>query len=88
MPLQYYGEFTGVYWPRRTGLQAYLDIDVADLTIQDRLDDLGFSPEYFVITDFAEFEKNHSDLKSFLAENCESLAATGRYLIYDGACAD
>jgi hypothetical protein len=87
MPLQYYGELTGAYWPRKTGLQAYLDIDVAELTIQDRLDDLGFSPEYFVITDITEFEKNHQDLKLFLEQNCRRIATTDLYLIFDGECA-
>ena len=87
MPLQYYGELTGTYWPRRTGLRAYMNMDVEDLSIQERIDDLGFAPEYFAITDMAEYNRNHQDLDAFLKENCTLIADSSTYLIYDGSCA-
>ena len=49
---------------------------------QDRLDDLSFVPEYFLITDFAEYAAYHSDLKDYLETNCSLLADRDRYQIY------
>jgi len=84
-PLQYNGELTGAYWPRRISYYLYRR-DEPELSIQQRLDALGFSPEYFVITDFNEFENNHADLKEYLANRCSLVAKHDQYLIYN-ACA-
>jgi hypothetical protein len=86
MPLEYYGELSGVYWPRRTS-----DRDRAvgrsgpELTVEDRIGSFGFSPEYFIITQFGEFDKYHADLKEYLTSNCSLIAESRQYLIY-GAC--
>jgi hypothetical protein len=56
-----------------------------ELSIEQRLEGLGFSPEYFVITDFWEYDSNHDDLK-YLAGSCTLVAESDEYLIY-GACA-
>ena len=45
----------------------------------------GFVPDYFVITDFDEFERHHSDLREYLTSNCQTVAEADRYLIY-GSC--
>lgn len=92
MPLEYYGELSGWYWPRRTqkiftgpqwsGTFGSLRSDDRPLTVRDRLNALDFTPEYFIITNFREFERHHNDLKTFLQENCLPLAKTDRYLIY------
>jgi hypothetical protein len=85
LPLQYYGELTGAYWPRR--ITYYLDRrGEPELSIEQRLDALDFSPEYFVITDFSEFSSNHTDLKAYLADRCVLVAGSEQYLIYN-ACA-
>jgi hypothetical protein len=82
MPLQYHGEFTGMYWPRR--LTYYLHPREGDVerSIQQRLDDLPFVPEYFVITAFQEFERHHADLREYLVRHCVAAAKTPEYLVY------
>jgi hypothetical protein len=84
MPLQCNGELTGAYWPRRITYYLYRRGE-PELSIKQRLDALGFWPEYFVITDFDEFESNHPDLKAYLADSCVLVAKNDRYLIYN-AC--
>jgi hypothetical protein len=81
-PLEYYAELTGTYWPRSVS-----DIDSAlgvhqVVSVEDRLENLGFTPEYFIITDFSEFNRHHSDLKVFLSQNTELMAESEAYLIY------
>jgi 4-amino-4-deoxy-L-arabinose transferase-like glycosyltransferase len=87
LPLQYYGELTGAYWPRRITYWLYRRADERELSIQQRLDALVFSPEYFVIIDFNEFSTHHADLKEFLADNCVLVAESHQHLIY-GACTE
>ena len=82
MPLQFMGEFSGAYWPRKTTYRLYGQPDEHELSIEERLDALGFSPQYFIITDFREYSAHHSDLKEFLEESCSPLAITEKYLIY------
>lgn len=81
-PLEYYGELSGVYWPRRIS-----DTDRAlgyqnERSIEERLEALDISPEYFVITDFQQFNRHHSDLKEYLANNCPLVAKSDQYIIY------
>jgi hypothetical protein len=47
MPLQYYGEFSGAPWPVRIDDPFYRPPDEIEHSVQERLDSLGFSPEYF-----------------------------------------
>jgi 4-amino-4-deoxy-L-arabinose transferase-like glycosyltransferase len=86
-PLEYYGEMSGSYWPRSVS-----DTDRAlgrghERSIEERLDALGFTPEYFVIADFQEFDNHHGDLKEYLADNCALIAENAQYFIY-GACSN
>jgi len=85
--LQYNGELTGAYWPRKISYWLYRGADERELSIDERLDALGFSPEYFVITAFDEFSEHHADLKEFLADNCVLVAENTRYLVY-GTCTE
>jgi hypothetical protein len=82
VPLQYYGELTGAYWPRRINYWLYRLPGERELSIEERLNALDFSPEYFVIIDFHEFNKHHSDLKEFLKINYSLIAGSDKYLIY------
>jgi hypothetical protein len=82
LPLQHNGEFMGRYWPRSITYWLYRKPDQKNRSIEDRLKALGFMPEYFVITDFNEFSKHHTDLKEYLTMSCSVLAETRQYLIY------
>jgi len=86
VPLQYYSELAGVYWPRRSTYWLYSRPGERELSVQERLNIIGFTPEYFIITDFEEFNQYHTDLKAYLANNnCPLVAKSDQYLIY-GAC--
>lgn len=86
MLLQYYGELAGTSWPKAIEHPLYRRPDARELSIQERLDGLGFEPEYFVITDFNDYQMRHPDLKAFLESQCELVAESEYYLIYDGHC--
>jgi hypothetical protein len=81
-PLEYYGELTGVYWPRGIKDWALKRPGERALSVEERFNAIDFSPEYFIITDFEEFEKHHADLKAFLAKNAPLIVKNDRYLIY------
>lgn len=85
VPLEYYGEFGGAPWPVRIEDEFYRRPSEQELSIEERLDQLSFVPEYYVITHFDLFRRQHQDLQIFLDENCTILAQTDRYLIY-GSC--
>jgi hypothetical protein len=85
VPLEYYGELSGHYWPRRTSHWAFARPNDHELSVRERLRALEFSPEYFIITDFNEFNRHHADLKNFLLTNCPLLVKHDQYLIY-GSC--
>lgn len=83
VPLQYYGELTGTYWPRRISSPLYLSSHgLEEHSVEERLDTLHFTPEYFTITDFSQFSKYHTDLKDYLITNCTLIAEKDEYLIY------
>jgi hypothetical protein len=84
-PLEYHGELAGAYWPRR--ITYYLERQATDeeLSIEERLRRLRFVPEYFVITAFDEYRKNHADLRQYLLSHCVPVAQAPEYLIY-GEC--
>jgi hypothetical protein len=78
-PLEYYGELSGLPWPQRITQGLYRRPG-------ERERALGFSPEYFIITDFDQLNRYHLDLKEFLANYCPVVAQSEHYRIY-GACA-
>lgn len=82
MPLQYYGELASAYWPHSITAFYYDRPNEAALSVRERLDKLGFAPEYFIITDFAGYRRHHVDRRAYLTQNCDLLAETDRYLIY------
>jgi hypothetical protein len=85
-PLEYYGEISGAPWPKAIEYWLYRKPGERALSVEERLDGLGFRPAYFVITDLAELDRRYSDLGAFLVEKCALVARGRRYLIYDGAC--
>ena len=52
------------------------------LTIRTNGKYIKYTPDYFIITDFDEYNKQ-MDLKDFLTSNFPTLAQTNEYLIYD-----
>ncbi len=86
LPLEYYGEFSGAFWPKSIESELYRSPGSRPLSIEERVENLGFNPEYFVITDFNAFQRRHPDLKGYLESNCSLIAESERYLIYDGNC--
>lgn len=87
VPLTYYGEFGGAPWPVRIDDEFYRRPGEQERSVQERLDGLGFVPEFFVITHFDLFARKHQDLKEYLASNCALISQTDRYLVY-GSCMD
>ena len=85
MPLEYYGEFGGAPWPVRIEDEFYRQPGAQELTVQQRIDALGFTPEYFVITNFQLFFRQHQDLQAYLAKNCSMYVHEAAYWIY-GSC--
>jgi len=81
LPLAYYGEFSGTWWPEGEA-PLYRPPDEKDLSVQDKLDLLGFQPEFFIITNFDRYYRRDQDLRSYLEENCSINAQTDQYLIY------
>lgn len=83
LPLEYYGEFAGAPWPVRIEDEFYRRPGERELTVQERIDGLGFVPEYFVITHFDLYNRKHQDLIKYLEQNCSLLAEKEKYLIYN-----
>ncbi|MCI0560736.1 MAG: glycosyltransferase family 39 protein, partial [Nitrososphaera sp.] len=78
MPLEYYGELTGAYWPRSiANTDQALGIS-RSRSVEERLNALDFAPQYFVITNFDEFSRHHTDLKEFLERNCPLFAKSDK----------
>jgi hypothetical protein len=82
LPLQYYGELAGMYWPRRITSALYRRLDEQERSVEQRFKDLDIRPEYFIITDFSEFERNHDDLAEFLDTHGVLIAKNDAYLVY------
>ena len=87
VPLEYYGEFGGAPWPVRIEDEFYRRPGERELSVEERINGLGFIPEYFVVTHFDLFNRKHQDLKEYLESSCSLLAQTDQYLIY-GSCVD
>jgi hypothetical protein len=84
--LEYFGELSGAPWPKAIEYWLYRRAGERELSIAERVANLDFVPEYFVITDFDGFDRRHPDLKEFLHEHCAVVAQSEHYLIYDGTC--
>lgn len=85
VPLQYYGELTGTYWPRRFPSRSspFLPLSEEEISVEERFKNLRFTPEYFVISDIREYNTHHYDLKEYLEESCSLLVANDEYLIFN-----
>jgi hypothetical protein len=53
-----------------------------ELSDQERMDELGFKPDYFVITFFDLYQSKHQDLEAYLESACAARLETTDYLIY------
>lgn len=82
LQLEYYGKFAGAPWPVSIDDPFYRRPDARELSVQERLNGLGFTPEYFVITNFDLYNRKHQDLQAYLQDNCSPFAKTDAYLIY------
>jgi hypothetical protein len=82
LPLEYYGQISGMPWPVSIDDPFYRRPDERELSVQERMNGLGFVPEYFIITHFDLFNRKHQDLKAYLRANCRLYAQTDQYLIY------
>jgi hypothetical protein len=82
LPLEYYGEFGGAPWPVSIEHEFYRRPGEQALSVQERLNGLGFTPEYFVISNFELYDLLHGDLKEYLQKNCSLLVKKEKYLVY------
>lgn len=82
LPLEYYGELGGAPWPVRIEDAFYRPPGAQELTVQERIDGLGFKPDYFVITYFDLFQRKHQDLEAYLESTCSARLETTDFLIY------
>jgi hypothetical protein len=82
IPLEYYGEFAGAPWPVAIEDEFYRRQGERELSVQERIDGLGFVPQYYVITHFDLYSRKHQDLQAYLENNCAVLKETDAYLIY------
>jgi 4-amino-4-deoxy-L-arabinose transferase-like glycosyltransferase len=82
LPLVYYGEFGGAPWPVRIEDQFYRAPGSRELSVEERLAQFTFEPQYFVITDFDQYYRRHPDLREYLNANCQVEAQTDQYLVF------
>jgi hypothetical protein len=82
VPLEYYGEFGGAPWPVRIEDAFYRRPGERELSVKERIDGLGFSPAYYIITNFDLYNRKHQDLKAYLEDSCVLFAQAEQYLIY------
>lgn len=82
VPLEYYGEFGGAPWPVRIEDPFYRQPNAQEQSVQERIDQLGFEPDYFVITYFDLYQRKHQDLETYLESACSARMETTEYLIY------
>lgn len=86
-PLQYYGAFAGTSWPRASEYWLYAKAGAQPLSLFERLEAIGYAPDYFIVTNYNEFNRHHTDLQEFLVAYCPVMAEkAGVYTIYDGTC--
>lgn len=82
VPLEYYGELGGAPWPVRIEDPFYRQPGAREQSVQERIDELGFKPDYFVITHFDLYQRKHQDLETYLKSRCSARLETTDYLIY------
>lgn len=82
VPLEYYGEFGGAPWPVRIEDPFYRQPGAREQSVQERIEQLRFEPDYYVITHFDLYRRKHQDLQTYLENNCTPFAETNAYLIY------
>jgi hypothetical protein len=82
IPLEYYGELAGAPWPVRIEDPFYRQPGAREQSVQERIDQLGFKPDYFVITYFDLYKRKHQDLEIYLESRCSARLETTDYLIY------
>lgn len=91
--LAYHGELSGLPWPTTLSLKERRDRGLPDLpkdelfgehylTIRTHGKYIKYTPDFFIITAFDEFEKQ-KDLKEYLETNFPLLAKSNDYLIFD-----
>lgn len=82
-PLEYHGEISGEPWPRRGDFRLDRLQGKQVLTASERLDSLikRFSPEYFIVADFREYE-SQPDLKQCLAGAFPVAEQSSDYVIF------
>jgi hypothetical protein len=91
--ISYHGEVSGLPWPITFSLQGRKErglkippkeelFNTRYLTIRTHGKYIKYTPDYFIITAFGEFEEQ-SELKNFLRSNFPVLAKSDHYLIYD-----
>ncbi len=82
-PLEYYGELAGVYWqpPQRDWERRATAI--GETGVRQRFGELGFQPEYFIITDLSRLRAQEGELEAFLSKHCALLAEKPEYLVYE-----
>ena len=51
------------------------------MSVREHLDKPGFTPEYCLSTDFAEYRRHHAGRRAYLTQVCGLLAETDRYHI-------
>ncbi|HUM68764.1 MAG TPA: glycosyltransferase family 39 protein [Chloroflexota bacterium] len=86
-PLEYFGLLSGIYWPRPDTQIRYMGTEEKWATVTERLANIPFTPDYFIITDFREYTTHHQDLAAYL-QVCPLVAQTESYLIYEYCEAD
>ena len=82
LPLEYYGEFGGAPWPVPIEDPFYRQPGAYERSVEERIEQLGFRPDYFVITYFDFYKKYHQDLETYLEGTCSERLETIDYLIY------
>jgi hypothetical protein len=91
--LSYYGELSGLPWPNSSSLRERREAGVPIpepseiynkdyLLIRTHGKYIRYRPDYFIITDFEEFERQQ-DLKKFLYSNFPVFSRGEGYLIFD-----
>lgn len=81
-PLRYYGDLGGASWPSG-GDYYYASLQGRQIPdVEEYMDSRATPPEFFIITDFDEFERQ-ADLADYLFANYPALAQTSEYLIFD-----
>jgi hypothetical protein len=91
--IAYNGEFSGLSWPTRFSLRDRREkglkplskdelFNPGYLTIRTHGKYIKYTPDFFIITEFSEFEEQ-VDLREFLSNNFPVIARSEDYIIFD-----